>query len=304
MDLQHLQTVVDVARAGSFAAVARQQAMDPSLVSRAVAAAEGELGFRIFQRTTRALTLTEAGERYVSRLAHLLEELGSAKEQAVALSSEPKGLLRITTSVAFGHARITPLLPSFLQRHPEVQLDVLMTDAVIDLVAERVDVALRLSPRADSGYQGTQLARTHYRVVASPAYLKRAGPITAPEQLSVRQCLTFALPTFRNRWLFRLRAHPQAALQEVAIHPRVVVSNGLALLDLAKQGAGPSLLADWLVRDALASGELIDVLPQWEASATDFQTGVWALYPSRAFLPLKTRAFIDHVKAAFAPGDA
>jgi DNA-binding transcriptional LysR family regulator len=300
MHLDQLSTFIHVARTGSFAAAARSEAVDPSLISRAVANLEEELGFRLFQRTTRALSLTEAGEAYLARIAPLLEEVQLAREQAQQLTQEPQGQLRITSSVSFGQMCIVPHLTSFRAQYPKLALELVLTDSVVDLVAERIDVAVRLSPRVDSGYIGQELMRTQYRVVASPAYVARQGAPKHPKDLAGCDCAVFPIAGFRTKWLFRQKprtkhAQPGDAF-EVSIQGRVAMSSGLALRQAAIDGLAPSLLAQWLVDDALLDGRLIDLFPGFEATATDFHTAAWLLYPSRAYLPIKVRAFAEHLK--------
>jgi DNA-binding transcriptional LysR family regulator len=300
MNLEQISTFIHVSRTGSFAATARSHEVDPSLISRAIATLEEELGFRLFQRTTRALSLTEAGDAYLARIAPLVEEMQLAREQAHALTSEPQGQLRITSSVSFGQMCIVPHLASFREQYPKLALELLLTDAVVDLVAERIDVAVRLSPRVDSGYIGQELMRTQYRVVASPGYIAQHGKLNHPKDLAGRACAVFPIASFRTKWTFRKRVTNANAAYgdpfDVPIQGKVAISSGLALRQVAIDGIAPSLLAQWLVDDALADGRLVDLCPGFEATATDFQTAAWILYPSRAYLPLKVRAFTDHLK--------
>jgi DNA-binding transcriptional LysR family regulator len=301
MNLEQISTFIHVARTGSFAAAARSEAVDPSLISRAVASLEEELGFRLFQRTTRALSLTEAGEAYLARIAPLIEEMQLAREQAQALTSEPQGQLRITSSVSFGQMCIVPHLAAFRAQYPKLALELVLTDSVVDLVAERIDVAIRLSPRVDSGYIGQELMRTQYRVVASPAYVARHGKLKHPKDLTGRDCAVFPMAGFRTQWRFRQKPRSKNAqpgdVFEIPIQGGIAISSALALRQAAMDGLAPSLLAQWLVDDALADGRLIDLFPGFEATATDFQTAAWILYPSRAYLPLKVRAFTEHLKS-------
>lgn len=293
MDTHALTTFIDVARHGSFAAVARLRNIDPSLISRIIGALEDELGFRLFQRTTRRLGLTEAGHAYLERITPLVEELALAGEAAQVLTRQPQGSLRVTTSVAFGNKCIVPLLREFRERYPELSIELLLTDARLDLVGDRIDLAIRLAPRLDTELAGLRLFPTHYRVCASPDYLQRTGAIGHPSELSARDCPVFPFAGFRSRWHFRDAA---GEVCDVAIRSSVVISNALGLLEAALDGLGPTLLAHWLVDQHLASGRLVDLFPGHEVSATDFQTAAWVLYPSRAYLPLKVRVFIDFLK--------
>ena len=299
MELSSLQIFAEVMRRGSFAAVARDRDVSPSAISRSVAALENELGLRLFQRTTRRLAPTEAGALYFARIEPLVGELEQARQAAADVRERPSGILRVTASVAFGQTCLVPLLPELNRRYPELSLELLLTDSNLDMVAERIDVALRLGPRSDGRLIGLRLFETRYRVCASPDYLARAGAVAAPEDLRARPCLVFALPGYRSRWIFLDRAGRRS---EVPIEGRFVISSALALRDCALNGLGPALLADWLIGDDLSSGALVDLFPGHRVTATDFDTAAWLLYPSRAYLPLKVRAFIDFVRARLRPG--
>jgi DNA-binding transcriptional LysR family regulator len=295
MDAGHVRLLIDIAQRGSFAAVARARGIDPSSVSRMIAAIEGELGFRLFQRTTRRVVPTEAGALYLRRVEAIAEELEQARDAALAVSTGPVGVLRMTTTVAFGEKIVVPLLPRFRAAFPGVALDVVLSDANLDLIAERIDLAVRLGPGVAGDLVVSKLMDTRYCVCASPGYLRRAGRPRAPADLAPRDCLLAALPGFRSRWIFRNAA---GALTEVAVKGAITVSGALALRSLALAGAGPALLADWLAGADLAAGRLVDLFPKHRVTATTFETAVWLLYPSRAFLPHKVRAMIDFLRSA------
>ncbi len=293
MNLAALEMLASVVKLGSFAAAAREQEIDPSSVSRSIAALEHELGLRLFQRSTRQLALTEAGGLYFERMQPLLEELQQAHLVAADVSASPKGRLRVTASNSFGLKCVVPALPSLAQRYPQLQVELLMTDAVVDLVAERIDLAVRLGTLADSSLVAHPLMRTTYRVCASPAYTAQAGKPKRPVDLTRHACLLFPLTGFRSRWVFRDR---QGVQVEVPVSGSLHASNALALQHCAVAGMGVALLPEWLVADDLAAGRLIDLFTRHQVSATDFNTGAWFVYPSRAYVPLKVRAFMAHLQ--------
>jgi len=293
MNLDNARLLTEMLHRGSFAEVARDRGVDPSWISRAIAAAESELGFRVFQRTTRRVTLTEAGEIYLRRIEALVDEFDQARDDALAVSAGPVGRLRMTTTVAFGQRVIVPLISRFRAAYPELELEVVLSDTNLDLVAERIDLAVRLGAQVSGDFVVTKLRDTTYRVCASPEYLERVGSPAAPADLSERDCLRFALPGFRNRWHFR---KDEGEAFEVPIGGSVVMSGALALRDLALAGMGPALLADWLVDEDIAAGRLCDLFPSHQVTATTFETAVWLIYPSRSFLPRKVRAMTDFLK--------
>jgi DNA-binding transcriptional LysR family regulator len=294
MNIDALAIFVEVAEAGSFAAVARRRDLDPSAVSRIIAALEEELGFRLFQRTTRRLSPTEAGAIYFERVRGLVEDLDRARAEARDRVAGPSGNLRVTASASFGLSCIVPAIAAFRRRYPDLSLDVRLTDNVVDLVGERIDVAVRLGPRPEGDFICTRLMTTRYRVCAAPAYLEAAGRPQRPDDLEAHRCLLFPLAGYRTRWRFRDR---QGRRVDIPVKGDIVISNAMALHRAALDGLGPVLLADWLVDEDLAAGRLIDLFPDYEVTAADFDTAAWILYPSRAYVPMKLRVFIDHLKA-------
>lgn len=295
MDIEYLRTVTLVAQQGSFAAAARALSVDPSSVSRTVAAVEAELGLRLFQRSTRSLSVTEEGEIYLARLVPLLEELDRAQDDAREVSRRPAGTVRLTTSVAFAQTCIVPHLADFASRYPDISLEILPSDANLDLAANSIDLAIRLAPEPTGDLIRTKLIDTRYRVVAAPHYVAQSGALSVPNDLQSHNCLRFALPEFRTRWRFRDKSKE---LVEVPVSGNVIIANALSLRLAALNGLGPALLADWLVKDDIAEGTLLDVFPDHDCTATEFNTAAWVLYPSRSYLPRKVRVTIDFLKQA------
>ncbi|WP_298362318.1 LysR family transcriptional regulator [uncultured Litoreibacter sp.] len=294
MNLSSLQTVLAVERMGTIVGAADMMNMDASNVSRIVAAVEHEIGLRLFDRTTRRLRITEAGERYLTRIGPLLDELEAAREEAHQTAVEPQGHLRLTSSVAFAIEKIVPLLPAFQDAYPQITVELLPSDANLSLLDQGLDLAVRLAAAPKGDLISTRVLSTRYRVVASPAYVERTGTLRTPEDLSDRNCLRFALPDFRSRWLFRVGA--DEPVREVEVGGSILISNALALRDAARKGMGAALLADWLIDRDLEDGKLVDLLPTWDCTATEFDTGAFILYPSRTYLPQKNRVMIDFLK--------
>src|SRR6266851_1763168 len=208
-----------------LAAVARLHDVDPSSISRTIAILEHELGFRLFQRTTRRLAATEAGALYFERMQPIIDEIDRVGQEACDIVAEPAGRLRVTASVSFGHTVLVPLLPRLRSAYPELSIDLVLTDAVLDLITEKIDVAVRLGPRIDSGLIGTQVMRTRYHVCASPAYLKAIPRMRAPCDLSGHACLLFPYPGYRSQWRFRSRS---GEVTVVPVKGAVTISNALA----------------------------------------------------------------------------
>ena len=301
MDTEHLKTFVEVVQQGSFAAAARKFDVDPSGVTRAIASLERDLGLRLLERTTRQLVLTEAGKVYYENACRLLEDLQQAADEARDLAGRAAGIVRVTTSVTYGYAVILPLLPALRETHPALQIDLRLSDAIVDLLAERIDVALRLRQEADTSLIGTRLTKIRYHVCASPEYLRRQPAPRTPAELAERDCLRCSLRDYHAQWKFRDEA---GAVQVVNVGGWLLVSNSLALQRAALDGHGPALLADWLVAGDLAAGRLIDLFPDHEATPTDFDNAVWLLHTSRAYVPKRVRAFIEFIKRRIRSTDA
>lgn len=293
MDTTLLRIFVDVMRRGSFAAVARGRDLDPSSISRAIGALEQELGVRLFQRTTRRLAPTEAGDAYFERVAPLVDQLEQARLEAADVSERPRGTLRVTTAVSFGLTCLIPLLPDFAAAYPELAIDLVLSDAIVDIVTERIDLAVRLGPLPDSNFIAQRLLRTVYRVCASPDYLQRHPPLRVPHDLAAHSFLVFPLAGFRSRWIFRNAA---GDCTEIPVEGRVTISNAIALAQCALAGVGVALLPQWIIEADLRSGRLVDVFPDYEVTATEFDTAAWLLYLSRAYVPLKVRVFAEFLQ--------
>lgn len=296
MNVESLVLFVEVSRLGSFASVARKQNLDPSSVSRAISALEDELGLRLFQRTTRQLVLTEAGEIYLNRIEPLLSEFDYAIDAARKVSRGPNGKLKVTASIAFGQVCLLPHIDEFRHLYPGIEVELQLTDSVLDLVSHGIDLACRLAAEFDSSLVGSKLFDTKYKVCVSPEYYASNPVITCPEDLEQHECVVFTMPEYRSRWMFKDK---QMNVSSVNINSSLSISSALALREAVLCGMGPSLLADWLVRDEIEKGNLVTVLNQYEVTAQNFKTAAWLLYPSRNFLPNKARVMIDFLKAKF-----
>jgi len=291
MNLEVLKIFIEVVRVGSFASVARKRNLDPSSVSRTVASLEKELGVRLFQRTTRKLSPTEAGILYCDRIAPLIEEMERANE-SIAMPDRPQGTLKITASVSFGLKCIVPLLAEFESTYPDLTVNLLLTDARLDLVAERIDLAVRLGQLEDSTLIIQKLMPTHYAVCASPDYLQQ-HQIIKPQDIAQHNCLLFPLAGFRSCWIFR---NSQGKTSAVAVRGNTMISNAIALQECAIAGMGLALLPNWLIKEDLANHRLVKVLPDYSVTATNFTTFAWLVYPSRSYIPLKVKVLIDFLQ--------
>jgi DNA-binding transcriptional LysR family regulator len=200
--------------------------------------------------------------------------------------------VRITASVGFGQICIVPLVAELRRRHGGLRIELLATDANLDLAAEGIDLAVRLASRPEGDYVVTKLRDTRYRVVGSPAFAARSQ-FSRPADLIGAPCLCFPLPGFRTSWKFRDAA---GQIEEVPVSGPIQASTSIALRELAQDGLGATLLADWLIDRDIEAGALVDLFPDYEVTATQFDSAAWLLYPSRKFVPAKTRAVVAFLK--------
>lgn len=293
METATLKLFLDVIRENSFTVVAQQQGIAPSSVSRAIANLESELGILLFQRSTRKLQATEAGQLYYQRVAPLLTELEAAALMATDINQQARGRVRVTCASVYGHRHIVPLLPELKQRYPALELDLLLTDNYMDLIAERIDVAIRIGTLSDSALIASKLAEMRFYICASPAYLQQRGYPQLPAEVHQHDCILFPRPGHNLNWLFK-NAHGQ--IEEIAIDGAYLLTNSAGIRELVLADMGLALLPDWLVEKDIQSGRLVELFPDYAVSATDFSSAVWLLRPSRDYLPLKTRVFLEFLQ--------
>ena len=304
MDVGLVRLFVLVMRHGSFSAVARDQTLDPSSISRAISALEDQLGVRLFQRTTRQMVPTEAAHAYVARVGPLLDAFDDAQHAARDAGKAPEGLLRILSPAGFAQSNLLPLLPDLAARYPGLDFEFILTDEDLDLITERIDIAIRLWPMQGASHIVTRLCPRREVVCASPDYIAAHAKITTPADLGDHRCVVFRQQEYRSSWRFRKSGKD---IQSISVRPRFTVSNATALRECVLLGLGPTLVPRWIVGADLAAGRLVDALPGYEATATDFDSAsAWLVYPSRSYVPLKVRVLIDYLKREFehgAPGE-
>lgn len=259
--LGDVEVFLAVLEHGSFTAAAAALSTTASVLSRAVARLEARLGQQLMRRTTRRISLTDAGRRYLEQAREAFDLLQAAEREALSKSAALSGRVRISAPTTFGHFRLPALLKPFLTRHPEVQLELNITNRNVDLVAEGFDMAIRLGQLPDSGLVARKLEDAELRLVAAPDYLKRAGKPKKLEDLEKHICLPFVMPRTgkHGAWSFHVRG------EEVEWQPNSVLAvsdDVLGTVSLAEQGIGICQTYDFIVHERLASGTLVELLPQ------------------------------------------
>jgi DNA-binding transcriptional LysR family regulator len=282
-----------VVELGSFARAAERLGMSTSACSRQVADLEAHLDTRLLHRTTRRLSLTEAGRAFHERALQLLADLEEAEALAHAGREHPRGTLRVTCAVNFGLRHLSPRIAPFLARHPDVRLDISLSDRMVDIVEEGFDLALRIGESRSTSVIARRLADTRLVVCAAPGYLARYGTPATPAQLAEHNCLLYEYLGNRNEWRFTDGA---GAVHAVRVAGNVQTNNGDMLAAAAAQGLGICCEPDFIVAAELAAGRLVPILPGY----TPPVTSIHAVYPSRRHLSAKVRAFVDFLAGSFA----
>jgi DNA-binding transcriptional LysR family regulator len=290
LDLNATLVLVRVAQAGSFRSAARLLGMPKTSVSRKVAELEEQLGAQLLHRTTRQLSLTDAGLAFLEEAEAALAHLEAAELAVSELQREPRGRLRVTTTVTLGQLFLGPLVAEFLDAHPGVEITLHHTERTVDLVAERYDVAVRAGPLPDSSLVAHLVGSSVYRVVAAPRYLARRQIPTKPTDLSAHECLRFAKTGSapRTTWSFG-RAGRRS---EVAVAGRFVADDFSVLREAAVRGLGIAWLPSPVVREAIREKRLVSLLEGYAPPATP----IHVLHLGGRHLPPRTRAFIDFVR--------
>jgi DNA-binding transcriptional LysR family regulator len=289
--LTGMRVFTHVVDAGSFAKAADKLDLSRGMTSRYVAQIEAHLGVRLLNRTTRRLSLTETGNDYYQRATQVLALVDEAEHAAAQEATQPSGTLRINTSVAFGSRHAGAAISGYLQRYPEVRIDLTLNDRVVDLVEEGFDVAVRIARKVDPGLVARPITRARMVACASPEYVRRHGMPKSPADLARHNCLTYAYAGLQNEWHFTRRKREETVKVGGNLHG----NNGDILSHAAADGLGVIVQPTFLVYELLHARKLVRVLEGWEAD----DLTIFAVYPSRQFLPPKVRTFIDFMVERF-----
>ncbi len=288
-DMAAFARVVD---AGSFSAAARDMGMTPSAVSRQVARLEAVLRVRLLERTTRKLRLTEAGSAAYGRCQALVAAAREVLALSDSASTTARGLVRVSMPKAVGRQVVHPLMTSFLQQYPEVNVQLVITDRTVDLFQEAIDLAISITDSPPQGLAARPLMRIRHLACASPRYLAAHGRPQHPRELEQHSCLYLGEDAQDRHWRFRRDGEEL----RVKVSGRYVANHSEVRLEGALNHLGIASLPEFTARESLASGALVTVLDAWE-HATDYAGMAWILYPPNRFLPAKLRVWIDFLVA-------
>ncbi len=276
---------VAVVENDGFSAASRALGISKSAVSKRINQLENHLGVRLLHRTTRKLSLTEAGERYFEHAAQALTAAGQAEDAVTELQGEPQGKLKISSPMSFGRLHVAPLIPIFTQRYPKILIDLVMDDRNIDLVAEGFDLAIRSGDMPDSTLIARKLAPLRQVLCASPDYIDRYGMPVTPSELSERNCILFSYSGDANEWTLNKDGKAEAVLVSGSYR----VNNSEAILVALREGIGIGRLPTFVAGPDLTEGNLVRILESYHIPDHTF----YAVFPERQYLPAKVRVFLD-----------
>ncbi len=288
--LVELEAVLAVARHGGFRAAATAMGMSRSALSATVAALEARLGVRLFNRTTRSVSVTQAGEQFIARIAPAVADIRGALEAVNDLRHTPSGVLRLNTSVGAAQIIFTPIVLEYLRRYPDMAIDIVTERRLIDIVAEGFDAGIRLAEAVPGDMVAVPLSgEQRMVVVASPQYLTAHAAPQVPDDLMQHRCVRWRFSS-GNIYRWEFARHGEALTLDVPGH--ITLDEPTLMLEAARAGVGIAYLGLFHVADDLASGRLVALLPEWTPS----YPGICLYYPSRRHMPAGLRAFVDLVR--------
>jgi DNA-binding transcriptional LysR family regulator len=290
--LTHIAVFMRVVETGSFTAAARKLGMSKPTVSKHITTLERHLGARLLNRTTRSLGLTEIGAGFYSHCQNIMAEVATAEAEVLQSSGTPRGRLRISAPVCFGDRCMVPKLPEFLERYPDIEIDLSLSNRQVDLIKEGYDLAIRVTRNEPAGLISTHLAPCTHLVCAAPAYLERHGRPRNLAALAKHNCLLYAFFGSGNSWHLDGPNGPAT----VKVRGRFQANNGDALRLALLSGQGIGLMPTYLVSEDLAAGRLTDVLPGYRETSY----AVLAVYPEEGRDLPKVQALVEHLRACFA----
>lgn len=294
LNVDALITFVAIIDTGSFSGAADRLGQTPSGISRTISRLESQLGMALMKRTTRRLDLTEEGSWLLARARKVIADLQETEEQLAGLASQPSGLVRVNAATPVLDHLMAPVVADFLDKYPLIRLELISGETVVDLIEERVDVAIRIGPLADSTLNARRLGSSPLRLLASPEYLARYGCPSQPDELSRHRLLGFTAPASLNIWPL-----PHEGGNGLSIQPSIASANGETVRHLALAHAGIACLADFLTKDDVANRRLGPVL---EAATLPWFQPVWAVFYKQGTLAPRVTALVDFLAQRLAQG--
>ena len=285
---------VRVVETENFSATARALNLTPSAVSKLIGRLEDRLGARLLNRTTRRVSLTEEGRTYYQHCTPILAAIDEAEQAITEFLGDPRGLLKVNASTAFAQYHIEPLIPGFLARYPDLRIQLTLSESIVNLVEEEIDVALRIGQLPDSSLIARKLGSARRMVVGAPAYLEKFGSPETPDDLKDHNCIIISTATTFNQWEFK---GPDGS-RRIEVSGNFETNNAITLLRSAIDGMGLIRVGNFTVAESIRDGLLVPVLSDFDAST---EANIYAVYPHNRHLSRKVRAFVDMLVEAFSP---
>lgn len=292
---KQIASFVEVIARGSLSAAARAEGIAPAMIGRRLDALEQRLGVKLLQRTTRKIALTDEGGIFLEQCQRILADLEDAESSVAVHSAKASGHLLISAPAGFGRQHVAPLMPTFLSAHRDVTLTLNLSDRMVDLIGESVDVAIRIAELSDSTLVGVKLADNQRVIVAAPAYLLQHGTPNTPQDLARHNCLAISNEGSQRGWNLRQGGKNI----NIKASGNMVCNDGAVLHDWALNGQGLAWRSMWEVGSAIAAGTLVTVLDQYAAPGN----AIYAVFAQRRHLPLRIRALVDFLRNAYAQPD-
>ena len=291
MPMSDLEIFARVVTAGNMSAAGREMGLSPAVVSKRISHLEQRLAARLFQRTTRQLTLTETGQGFYDRVVNILAGIEEAEAYVTRRNTVPRGTLKITAPTAFGRMHIAPYLSDFLNQYPDIQLDLNLSDSFVDIVGAGFDAAIRIAELEDSSLVARKLAPSHRVICAAPDYIKEHGSPKTLAELTKHNCLA---PTAQEQWRLQGTNGPES----IRVSGNIRTNSTEVVREAVLAGLGIALRSTWDVGPELQSGRLKIIMPEYQQSP---RVAIYAVYPCRQYVPAKLRVFVDYLAGRFGP---
>ena len=292
--LEAMTLFLKVVQLGSMSTAGKHVGLSPASISRAIASLESHLGVQLFNRTSRKIVLTDAGEIYYKKLKPLLEDLAQLEAFARNTQDEPEGLLRVHSHTSVGIHLVTPCIKEFCTKYPDITIDLQLSETPVDLLEQDYDVDIRLGQLQDSSMLARRIAPSDRLLVASPQYLASHPPITEPEDLLQHNCVTFRPNSEITTWRFSRNKEP---MSEVKVTGNFHTNNSEVLRRAAIDGTGIALVTNWISHEDRKAGLVQQVLPDYRVTINSFNNGIYVVFRQARFIPKKVRVFVDFLAA-------
>ena len=292
--IQQIKIFKKIVEVGSFSEAARELGLSLSLISRQIEDLEEKIKTRLLHRTTRRTTPTELGEIYYQRTQHILQEVEDVHQLLLDYKTEPQGTIKIAVSHLLGQFYLAELIPKFLAQHPKIQIKLELSDALVDIVGSGIDIAIRTGHMQDSSLSSVKLRTQKTILCASKLYLKKNGVPKSPKDIQNHKCVLLSEGNSYSPWYLRRK---NKSPERLNLSGHIYVNQGLIYTDFIKLGLGLGLIFSWVIEKEIQSGELVQILPQFDISFDPIaEDDIYLLFPRGQFLSTKVRAFIDFVK--------